>query len=342
MAKEQILSQVICPEDLSVLMEAVNHLLTQKKETQTEIRIQSHAGKLIWLKVKFFPVFNKAGTITRIASICTDITSLKDQTEREAQHREKMVQTEKLATLGMFISSIIHGLSNPLNYLLLNTEIVVRLWEKILPALDEYHRLHPGWSLSPIPYPKTRSMMPEIFRGLEEGAQKINAQILDLRAFIRNDVQNLNQKIHLPCLISSILPFCRDLIAKSTSNFELLLTPDLPKAKGNSQQIEIVIMNLLNNSCQALTDKSQKIILQTLYDDVRKNTGIRVTDEGMGISEKNLNKIRDPFFTTKGDKGMGLGLSIVASIMENHRGTLDIVSTEGKGTVVTVWLPAYY
>ena len=342
MSGNQILSDVVCKEDHPALLHAVNYILEAKKETHTEVRIKTEQNTILWLRVKMSPVFNPKGRLCRIASLSTDITHLKIKQEQEALHQDKMLQTEKLATLGMLVSSIAHELNNPVNYLLLNTGIISKLWKEAQPVLDEYHSCHPQWSLSRIPYTQTKDMLPDIFSGLEAGAQRINTLVSNLRNFARKDHSDLNQKIELNTIIHSILPFCRDLISKSTSRFLFLQAPDLPPVKGNIQQIEHVVMNLLNNACHALSSKSQKIMIETLSNKNLNYAGVRITDEGSGISPENLKKIKEPFFTTKFHQGMGLGLYIVSSIIENHRGTLDIISTEGKGTEVIFWLPVYH
>ncbi len=96
----------------------------------------------------------------------------------------------------------------------------------------------------------------------------------------------------------------------------------------------------MQNACEALPDANKKISLSTSYKEETKNIEVKIEDEGSGIQKDNLEHITDPFFTTKRNSGgTGLGLSIASSIIRDHGGTLNFISEEGKGTVVTIKLP---
>jgi polar amino acid transport system substrate-binding protein len=111
--------------------------------------------------------------------------------------------------------------------------------------------------------------------------------------------------------------------------------------RGNFHQIEQVVMNLLTNACQALTDSGQTITIATLFMPESESVIVEVRDEGIGISEEDMPHITDPFFTTKRDKGgAGLGLSVCFRIVENHGGTLVFKSEQKKGTTARITLPA--
>ena len=102
-----------------------------------------------------------------------------------------------------------------------------------------------------------------------------------------------------------------------------------------------MIINLITNSCQALPDNKRGIAILTLNDVKSKKVMVKVSDEGTGIPEDVLDNIMEPFVTTKRDSGgIGLGLSISFSIIQNHKGTLKFNSKVGKGTEATITLPA--
>ena len=106
------------------------------------------------------------------------------------------------------------------------------------------------------------------------------------------------------------------------------------------QRLEQVVINLVQNACQSLTDMAKAIRLTTTFDRLKECVILIVEDEGVGISEKNLSTITEPFFTTKQDKdGLGLGLSITKRIIDEHGGKIVFKSQEGKGTKVEVSLP---
>lgn len=109
---------------------------------------------------------------------------------------------------------------------------------------------------------------------------------------------------------------------------------------GIQQQIEQVIINVLQNACQALTSREQSILIETGVDRSGKLAVIKVADTGAGIKPEHLGFITDPFFTTKRKiGGTGLGLSISSSILEEHKGRFNFSSEPGKGTTVEIILP---
>jgi two-component system NtrC family sensor kinase len=119
---------------------------------------------------------------------------------------------------------------------------------------------------------------------------------------------------------------------------------NLPKVLANPFPLEEVILNLLSNARDAVAGSQGsswvRIRTDALLDGCESRVIIEVSDNGKGIAEGNLSKIWDPFFTTKDpDKGTGLGLSISKSIVEDFGGSVDVESTEGQGTKITIALP---
>jgi len=110
--------------------------------------------------------------------------------------------------------------------------------------------------------------------------------------------------------------------------------------KGNFHRLEQVIINLIQNACQALPDIRRGISLSISYNEKTSSISVKVQDEGVGIPLEVLPHITDPFFTTKSDSGgIGLGLSISSRIVKEHGGTLVFNSELGKGTIAEITLP---
>jgi polar amino acid transport system substrate-binding protein len=127
---------------------------------------------------------------------------------------------------------------------------------------------------------------------------------------------------------------------KATTHFSVEYGDSLPPLKGNFQRFEQVIINLIQNACQALPNAQRGIFLSTSYDEKRGCVIVKLQDEGMGIPADVLPHIAEPFFTTKYDfGGLGLGLSISSRIVKEHGGTLNFTSEQGKGTTAEIVLP---
>jgi polar amino acid transport system substrate-binding protein len=130
------------------------------------------------------------------------------------------------------------------------------------------------------------------------------------------------------------------MIKKSTDHFVLSRDGDLPRISANRQRIEQVLINLIQNACQALPDRDKGISISTRYCPEKYAVVIVVKDEGTGIEEHDLTRLGNPFFTTKrGHGGTGLGLWISFNIVREHGGTLEFHSVPGKGTRAELTLP---
>lgn len=127
---------------------------------------------------------------------------------------------------------------------------------------------------------------------------------------------------------------------KSTNHFSIEYGNLLPLLKGNFQRLEQVVINLVQNACQALPDKQKGIFVSTSYDEEKRGIVLRVEDEGIGIPSAILPHITDSFFTAKPESGgIGLGLSISSRIVKEHGGTMKFTSEPKKGTKAEIFLP---
>jgi len=123
----------------------------------------------------------------------------------------------------------------------------------------------------------------------------------------------------------------------------LEIPDDLPSVKGNSQQLEQVFINVLLNALQSLPERGRGVYISAGFNAEEGELVIGIRDEGSGISERDLSRMTEPFFTTRTDAGgTGLGLSISRSIVERHGGSIGFESVLGGGTTVTIRIPAIY
>jgi two-component system, NtrC family, sensor kinase len=118
------------------------------------------------------------------------------------------------------------------------------------------------------------------------------------------------------------------------------LGADIPLINGNQQQMEQVLINLILNAMQALPKGSGEVLLVTRFDSGRGEVVVEVQDNGSGIPPETMERLFEPFFSTKLDKGgSGLGLYISQFIVAEHGGQLELSSEQGKGTLARVALP---
>jgi len=228
---------------------------------------------------------------------------------QEAQ--QQLIQSGKLAAVGELTAGIVHDVKNPL---------------AVIKGLAEELQEEPG-----LP-PDTAKQLATI----RESATRATRIVSDLLKFARQSTpemmsQNINETIRSAVRLTDYLA------RKGLVEISMELLPDPVMVTYDAIQIEQVLVNLIQNSIQAMTSGGKIHIVVSRIDN---GISIHVKDNGIGIPEKNLPRIFDPFFTTKSEgEGTGLGLSVSHGIISRHRGRFDVASKVGQGTVFTIRLP---
>ena len=305
-----------------------------------EYRIVRPDGEIRWIEAHVFPVRNKEGEIYRCAGSAQEITKRKRAEALAELQQQQLIQADKMASLGILVSGVAHEINNPNNFIMLNGEILSMAWQNVMPILQKYYEENGDFLLAGMPYTRAHEKIGQLISGISEGAMRIGKIVEALGGFARQDAGDLDQSVDPNAVVESAMVIVNNLIRKSTHHPSVELEENLPKIRGNKQQLEQVIINLITNSCQALQSPQKCLFVSTSYNETSDLITIRVRDEGEGIPPENLNHIIEPFFTTKRDTGgTGLGLSVSYNIVKNHGGHLHFTSRFGKGTTATVMLP---
>jgi len=272
--------------------------------------------------------------------IAEDITE-RQQARADADRRQKqLIQADKMIALGNLVSGVAHEISNPNNVMILGTGVLRRSCDDILRILDHYQQLEGDFEVGRRPYPEIREELPAMVDTIQKAAERIKDLVDDLKAFARKSPETLSETVDLNAVVDAAVHLLNPLLRKACQRVSVNKAAPLPTIVGNARNIEQVVINLLSNACQALPDPNKAIVISTRQEPDTDWLAIEVHDEGAGIAPENLDRITDPFFTTRQDDGgTGLGLSISRTIVENHKGELRFASQLGKGTTVTVRLP---
>ena len=272
--------------------------------------------------------------------IARDVTDRKQIEEQAKIHQQQLMQAGKMVALGTLVSSVAHEINNPNNFIMLNAPLLSEAWKSIMPILDEYYEKNGDFIIGGMSYTEMRENIPALFSGILDGSKRIKQIIEDMRDFVRRDTSDMSQSVDVNAVLKSAVNLLSNMIMKSTNHFSVEYGHHLPLLRGNFQRLEQVIINLIQNACQALRDTRKSIFVSTSYDEKRRIIVVKVEDEGIGIPSKVLPHITDPFYTTKSDAGgLGLGLSISSRIAKEHGGTLTFTSEPGKGTKAEIVLP---
>ncbi len=276
----------------------------------------------------------------RTAELASEVTERKRALEELQRHQDKLIQADKMASLGILVSGVAHEINNPNALILLNTPILKEAYADAVEILEEHFRQHGDFSLGGLPYSRMRQEVPRLTDEVQESARRIRRIVDDLKDFSRRDDAAISTFFALNPVVEAALRLVDPTLRKATAHFHLELANNLPEICGSPQRIEQVVINLVLNACQALPDRSAAITVRTRFDRSAAVVILEVHDSGSGILPEHLPHLTDPFFTTKREiGGTGLGLAISAGIIEKHGGTLEFASTASVGTNVTVHLP---
>ncbi|MCP4157023.1 MAG: hypothetical protein GY757_55435 [bacterium] len=261
--------------------------------------------------------------------------------DRYKQIREHLMQADKLIAIGTLVSGVAHEINNPNNFILLNSQILTKTWKDAEPALAEYNSRHEGFRMAGVSYAEARENIPKFIADIHDGALRIKNIVASLKDYARPGSLEKKEPVDLKRVVESAVKLIRNQVKKHTDNFETQLSDTLPPVTGNFQQLEQVVVNLLLNSLQALPHRSGTVRVAVFYAEDKQMVCLRVFDEGAGIAPAHLDQLTNPFFTTRRETGgLGMGLSISATIVKEHGGTIGFHSPKNSGTTVTVYLPA--
>lgn len=329
----------IHPDDLSSVKFA-NPSIFYSEPLNEEFRVICPNDEIRWVRLRSFLIHNEKGEIIRIAGLIADISEFKKFQEQTKLQQMQLIQAEKMASLGVLVAGVAHEINNPNNFIMLNAPLLREAWKDAVPILDSYLKSNGDFLIAGIEYSIMSSNILQMIGSIEKGAKRIQAIVKNLKEYARVDEHESFRAIEINEIVKNAIEIIEYIIRKKTRNFTLNLYPEPLMIYGSFQNIEQVIINLVQNACEALTNSEQKISVTTHLNKDDMLIEIIVKDEGCGIAPENLTKITDPFFTTKiKTGGTGLGLSVSLGLLKNHGGDLKFDSKPGEGTTVTLTLP---
>ncbi len=277
-----------------------------------------------------------------VAALIQDVT---DKRRMLAQ----LAQRDRLASMGLLAASVAHEINNPITYVLLNLERLLKELPEAARAFadlrvdlsaelgeeraDEiFRRNHAARALGSL------ETLSERVTTAAEGARQVGRIARDLRAFARAEEDE-----RAPVDVNALLDRVLDLAANEMRFRATVVRDygDLPHVHANEGRLSQVFLNLIVNAAHAIEDgapERNKVFVRTLAEG--REVRVTVADTGCGIEQENLARLFDPFFTTKSKgQGSGLGLSICRDIVQGHAGRIEVASEPGGGAQFTVFLP---
>ncbi len=305
------------PEDARVVDDIVTRARHGGGDFESDFRLRMPDGSEKHLHMVAKQVHDDAGRTEYVGAL-QDVTNRRLSEEALGAARSELAQVARSMSLGVLTASIAHEVNQPLSGIITNAGACLRMLAAHPPNLDGARET--------------------VRRTIRDG-NRASDVISRLRAlFTKREVStewvDLNQVV-------------RDVIALSSGELQrgrvivrTELTDELPAAAGDRVQLQQVLTNLLLNAADAMSsvsDRARELLISTRFDD-QGCVLVSVTDAGVGLDPQGVDRIFDPFYTTK-TSGMGIGLSVSRSIVESHRGRLSARPNDGPGATFEFSVP---
>ena len=256
------------------------------------------------LHIFSYPILDEKGNLLSVIEYSRDVTE-------EQRLQEQLIQSEKLAGIGILASGVAHEINNPLSGIIGMTE--ASLEEEDISTIKSY------------------------LTDILNCGKRISEIVKGLRSYCRVAKEEEQNLMDMNDVLEESLKMVR--LALKTGSVEVVKKfQPIDKVAANLGEIQQVFTNLITNAFQAMDRKRGILTLSTRS--LRDSVEVKVSDNGTGIPQKYVSQIFDPFFTTKKTgEGTGLGLNIVYRIVTKYGGTIDVESKEGSGTTFTLRFP---
>ena len=333
-----VFQKLNCPCDIDILGCPLSKAIQEERPSQQTLTRLDRDGEKHHVDVKIFPVRDKEGKICKFIEVSRDVSDSKKQEEEMTRQLEKrvedrtqelekthfqMLHQDKMASLGKLSASVVHEINNPISGILSLVMLMNRMMEDgKLKQTEE-------------------AQFKEYLQLMETETKRISRIVSNLLAFSRQSKMEFG-RVRLDQLIAKTLFLNANLLKLHAVKVEENPAPDLPDLVGSEDRLQQVFMNLLSNAVEAMEGKGGERLLriETKHLPDKGCVSVSFSDTGVGIPRENLSELFEPFFSTKKQgKGVGLGLSVAYGIVQEHGGSIQVQSEEGKGTTFSVQLP---
>jgi PAS domain S-box-containing protein len=310
----------IHPEDLARFMEEWRAALTEGKTWETEARLRRADGEYRWLLIRAVPLRDETGKIVKWYGMSTDIEDRKRAEETLRKAQADLAHVARVTTLGELAASIAHEVNQPLSAIVNNGSACLRWLASEEPNLDEAR---------------------DAARRIIRDGNRAGEVITRIRALLRKtDAEKARLDINQT--IREVVTLARNEAAGKGVAIRMELAAGLPPVLGDRVQLQQVILNLIMNGIEAMasvTDRPRELLISSRQHESDKAL-VAVRDSGVGLGGQDLERIFDAFHTTK-PLGMGMGLAISRSIVEDHGGQLWAAPNDGPGATFQFTLLKY-
>jgi PAS domain S-box-containing protein len=314
--------QCIHPEDRSFVQKTLETALQNRSDFHVDCRIVRPDGAIAHIHSFARPTFNDVGELTEYIGTIIDMTERKRADEALHKAQAQLAHVSRVSLMGELAASIAHEINQPLGAIVNNCHVAMRL------ATVENGSLH---------------RLLEVLSDIVSDATRASAIIQRIRAVIKKSSPE-KAWLRLDDLVVNVLGLAARELAEHRITVRTAVAEDLPRVSGDRVQLQQVLLNLVINSIEAMSDVDEEQRILTIAgerDHLAGEPAVRlaVQDSGIGFKTEDSERIFDAFCTTK-TTGMGMGLRISRSIVELHGGRLWARPNDGQGATFILELPA--
>jgi PAS domain S-box-containing protein len=330
------------PDEAKRIKLEFNAIVDSQKPFSKLENVNTHKdGRLIVLETSGVPIFDHDGRLYGYRGIDRDITKEK-KLRRESEYRlQQVIHADKLSSLGEVVAGVAHEINNPNSFITYNVPLLEETWQMFEPLISKYAAANSQLRIAGFSIEELCADMRELLQEIKIGSDRINKIVSNLKDFARLDENTQFKPVQVNEMIEKTMAIVGAQVRKSIGKVKINLDPDLPRIQGQFQKLEQVMANLVINAVQAAPDKGKgKLSISTRHVTRLGSVLIEVEDNGTGIESGVIERVFEPFFTTRRDAGgTGLGLSVSYGLIQEHNGIIGVLSIPGLGTRFTVYLP---
>ncbi|TKB58700.1 ATP-binding protein [Ferrimonas aestuarii] len=263
------------------------------------------------------------------------VVTLEDITEQH-QLRQANEQASRLASLGELSAGVAHEINNPTGLIIHASALFEQAIIDLTPAIALYSKHDPFWQIAGLSPERAQDEMSHASEVIDDAAGRIGRIVKDLKQYAQEEPCQNNQAINLNEVVQVALRLTTNQHKRFEVNLDLL--PELANIEGDPGQLHQVLVNLIQNACHAMESVQGQLRIRTEQD--ANQVSLMVSDNGCGMDSATLDRVKEPFFTTRRRQGgTGLGLSVCNRIINQHRGSWQLQSVPNIGTQVTLRFP---
>jgi signal transduction histidine kinase len=289
------------------------------ENTMDSLGIDTRSNKRS-IQVRLYPLKNSKGDVIKVADMAEDITDRRQVEEEMRRLREEYTHIARVSAMGELTASLAHELKQPLAAIRSNAQAAQRFLTEDKPDIDEIH---------------------EILKDIVSDNRRADDVIAKLRSLMRKGTLQITE-LDINELVRDILPLINSHHIGGNIRVELQLDESIAHVSGDPVQLQQVILNLILNSTEAVTnlEVDRRVIIVRTSPHDGESVLLSVIDNGPGIDDKSISRLFEAFYTTK-NEGLGMGLAISRTIIEEHRGRLWASNNPDRGATFSFTIPTF-